>query len=567
MKTTSRWIRGWASALPALALSLLAACGGGGGNEPANSGDNGSGGNGGNGGNGAPIATEFVAVGSSARTASLGWKPVSGATGYTLERKTGASAYAPIATLGADADTFIDDGLAQNTAYDYRLVPNGANAAPAEQQATTSADLPVVSAIGPAIGNASSGTVDAAGGQLATAAGDARLTLPSGAVPTGTAVSLQPIANTAPDGIGDGVHVHVAALPSQPLTLTLSYDATLDGEADGIGIALQRSDGSWLTLPVTTIDKAQRTLSAKLPPSLARGATNAQPQSARNAAAAATVSLDATVIKYLNFHLSPRQAVVETNKTQLLVPYARTLVAYGHICLPDEEFGCLPMPLLEKREVPFENSKAGYTRRWFVWAEEGGNAADGTITPRAGTGAIYKAPAKEPSPNPVIVTFSSKHDKSGRTITLTSSIRVKERVWTGTIHGTLEQHADLGFAFSAEAVWTRDANGTYRATGTQSVHVINYTCYGTPSPATVPLPPGALTIDSSVEPPRYTLDVGSIWNTVISGYCPGNGSGSVPMEVPGRLVVEGTLGGNGTKIEGTTSQNHITWDWALTSEL
>jgi hypothetical protein len=563
--TTSRWIGGWASALPALMVSLLAACGGGS-SEPGNGGDNSNGGNGGNGGNGAPIATPFVAVGSSARTASLGWKPVSGATGYTLERKTGASAYAPIATLGADADAFIDDGLAQNTAYDYRLVPNGANAAPAEQQATTSADVPVVSAVGAAIGNASSGTVDAAGGELATAAGDARLTLPGGAVPAGTAVSLQPVANTAPDGIGDGVQVRVGAMPSQPLTLTLSYEAALDGQADGIGIAMQRGDGSWLTLPVLAIDKTQRTLSAKLPPSLAGGTTNARPQSARTAAATA-VSLDVTVVKYLNFYLSPRQAVVETNKTQLLVPYAHTLVAYGHICLPDEELGCLPMPLVETREVPFENQKAGYTRRWFVWAEEGGDAASGTITPRSGTGAIYKAPAHEPNPNPVIVTFSSKHDKSGRTITLTSSIRVKQRVWTGTIHGTLEAHDDLGFAFSAEAVWTLDANGMYRATGTQSIHVLNYTCTGSASPATVPLPPGALTIDTSVEPPRYTLDVGSLWNTMITGVCPGHGTATVPMEVPGQLMVEGTVGGSGTKIEGTTSQNHITWDWALTSEL
>jgi hypothetical protein len=562
MITTSRWIARWANALPALTLGLLVACGGGGGSEPASGGDNGNG----NGGNGAPIATELVAVGSSARTASLGWKPVTGATGYTLERKTGASAYAPIATLGADADAFIDEGLTQNTAYGYRLVPNGVNAAPAEKQATTSADMPVVSAVGAAIGNASTGTIDAAGGQFA--AGDTRLTLPGGAVPGGTAVSLQPVANTAPDGVGDGVRLHLSARPSQPLTLTLSYDAALDGQADGIGIALQRNDGSWLTLPVTAIDKTQRTLSAKLPPSLAGGTmgSGVRPQAAR-ATAAADVSLDVTVIKYLNFHLSPRQAVVETNKTQLLVPYARTLVAYGHICLPDEELGCLPMPLLEKREVPFENQKAGYTRRWFVWAEEGGDAASGTITPRNGTGATYKAPAKEPNPNPVIVTFSSTHDKSGRTIALTSSIRVKERVWTGTIHGTLEQSADLGFAFSAEAVWVRDANGTYRATGTQSVHVLNFTCTGSASPATVPLPPGALTIDSSVEPPRYTLDVGSLWNTVITGVCPGHGTATVPMQVPGRLIVEGTIGNNGTRIEGTTSQNHITWDWALTSEL
>jgi hypothetical protein len=561
-------MRGWPNAVATLALGLLAACGGGGGGGEGTP-TGGNGGNGGNGGGGGtPIATELVAIGSSARTASLGWKPVAGATGYTLERKTGAAAFAPIAALDADADSFIDDGLAQNTAYHYRLVPNGVNATPGEQLATTSADMPVVTATGAATGSASTGTLDGAGGQLATAAGDARLTLPAGALASATPVSLQPVANTAPDGVGDGVQVQVGTLPLQPLTLTLSYDAALDAQADGLGIALRRGDGSWLTLPVLAIDKSQRTLSVKLSPSLAAGVagiSKAQSQSARRAATG--VALDVTVVKYLNFHLSPREAVVETGHTQLLVPYARTLVAYGHICLPDEELGCLPMPLLEKREVPFENQKAGYTRRWFVWAEEGGDAASGTITPRAGSGAIYKAPAQEPSPNPVIVTFTSKHDKSGRTITLTSSIRVKARVWTGTIHGTLEQHADLGFAFSAQAVWVKEADGTYRATGTQSVHVLNYTCTGSALPDTVPLPPGALTIDASVEPPRYKLDVGSVWNTAITGVCPGHGTATVPMQVPGQLVVEGTIGGNGKQIEGTTSQNHITWDWALTSEL
>ncbi|HET9207238.1 MAG TPA: hypothetical protein VFO28_13430, partial [Burkholderiaceae bacterium] len=87
MNPTSRWTSAWA-ALPTLALGLLTACGGGGGASPA--GDN----------NGnvtdAPVATPFVAVGSSARTASLGWKPVTGATGYTLERKTATAAFVPI---------------------------------------------------------------------------------------------------------------------------------------------------------------------------------------------------------------------------------------------------------------------------------------------------------------------------------------------------------------------------------------------------------------------------------------------------------------------------------------
>lgn len=559
--TTMEPRRRWPHLLAAIGLSLLAACGGGGGSGTPGNGN----------GTDTPVALSLTALGSSARTTSLAWTPVAGASGYTLERRTADSAWATIATLDAADDRYIDDGLVQETTYTYRLVAQGIAATPAEQAATTSADAPLVTAAAASLGGTpEAGELDAAGGSVASADGSVRVTLPAGALAARTTVSLQRTANPVPDGQGDGVRVHVDTMPSQPLTLTLRYDAALDANADGLGLALQRADGSWLSLPVTAIDKARRTLSATIAPSMAARETAtglARPASAR--AAAASVGLEFSVIKYLNFHLAPRESVVETGKTQLLVPYARTLVAIGHICLPDEEFGCIPMPLLDKREIPFENQKAGYTRQWFVFADEGGTPALGTITPRATSGAVYQAPAQEPTPNPVIVSFRSTHQKSGRVLTLSASIRVREPVWTMTLHGVLEQSADIGFAFSAEAVWTRvpGSENTYEATGTQSVHVINITCSGSASPGTVPLPPGALTIDRSVEPARYTLDVGSVWNSVVTGTCPGHGTASVGITVPGRLVVEGTVGGNGTTIEGTTSQNHITWDWALTNQL
>ena len=203
---------------------------------------------------------------------------------------------------------------------------------------------------------------------------------------------------------------------------------------------MQRADGSWLTLPIGAVDKAQRTLSVTLPASLATDANAqgmAKAQSARSAAAG--VSLDIDVVTYLNFYLSPRESTVRAGATQLLVPYAHTLVSYGSVCAADETGSCaLRLPLLDTREVTFENQKAGYSRRWFVFAEEGGTPSLGTITPRAGSGAVYHAPAQVPTPNPVIVTFSSRHNKSGRTLTLTASVRVEAPVWTGTVHG----HAD-----------------------------------------------------------------------------------------------------------------------------
>jgi hypothetical protein len=96
--------------------------------------------------------------------------------------------------------------------------------------------------------------------------------------------------------------------------------------------------------------------------------------------------------------------------------------------------------------------------------------------------------------------------------------------------------------------------------------VIEITCTGTVSPSSAVLPPGALVIDRSVNPPRYTLDVGSLWPTTLTGVCP-DGSGSVGFEVPGRLIVEGTVSGNGSSITGNAVINGIAWDWALSSQL
>lgn len=557
--------RRFAPAIAAALFGLLTACGGGGGDGP--SAPDGGGGGGGAGA-GIPAAVELVALGSSAHTASLAWKAVAGATGYTVERRSAGSTFAPVATLGAQTRAWLDDGLAQDTAYVYRVVPAGVAATATEQTATTSADAPVVTAVGAAQGQESGATADAAGAAT-LAHGAVRLSLPAGAVPAGTALALRTVSNTAPDGLGDGVAVRIAAQPSRPVTITLGWTADEDTLADGLGVAMQRGDGSWLALPVIAVDTAARTVSVELQPALAAGGAGAlaKPQSARGAAA--DVSLEVHVVKYLNFHLTPRSSVVRTHQTRLLVPSARTRVVIGKICIEDPEYGCIPMPIVDTREIPFDNQKDGYTRRWFVEDQEGGSTALGTIVPRAGSGAVYHAPAQEPAPNPVTVAFRSTHVKTGRTLTLRASVRVKQPIWTGTIDGMLEQSADIGFAFSAQAVWTPMAgsqDSVFQATGTQSVHVIDNTCSASASPGTVALPPGALTIDRSVDPARYTLDVGSLWNTTITGTCPGHGSTSVGMLVPGRLQVEGTVGGDGTLIQGSTSMNGIFWGWSLKAE-
>jgi len=57
-----------------------------------------------------------------------------------------------------------------------------------------------------------------------------------------------------------------------------------------------------------------------------------------------------------------------------------------NLCIPEETYGCIPSPLVEKREVPFDNLSAVCSRKWLVVADEGGAPGLGTRTPRAGSG-------------------------------------------------------------------------------------------------------------------------------------------------------------------------------------
>lgn len=574
MKTLQRTAARLGSLL--VLLASLAACGGGDSSPGPNiNPDPGPG----PGGQTTAFAAGFKAVGSSDSTVSLGWTKAAGASGYTVERMLGNGTWVPVATLNAQAQHYLDGGLQRNTRYSYRVRAEG-TAQQAQTIADTGEEAALVTPLAAATGSMVAHTVGTAGGRVVSPDGRFSFDVPAGALGANGAVRLQPIANTAPDGIAEGVLLQVEGGLNKPLALTVGYDVAQSPDADGLGVALQRADGSWLAMPVTALDKAARTLTVALDGGLHSGAPSPSPSPAPASAgpdrasilsSAVSVTLDFRVVLYRNFYLSPRQANLKVGESQVFVPYAYTRGVIGTVCVPDDTYGCVPMPLIGAQAVPFENSKPGYSRRWYVFAQEGGDAASGTVTPQATLGALYRAPARVPDVNPVLVSFVSTHQPSGRTVTVTASVTVKEPVWTGIARGTLSAAAggDLAFSMSIQAVWTPDPQGDgsrYTANGTQSLAVIEITCTGTVSPSSAALPPGALVIDRSVNPPRYTLDVGSLWRTTLTGVCP-DGSGSVGFEVPSRLMVEGRVEGNGTSITGTAVVNGIAWDWALSSQL
>lgn len=508
---------------------------------------------------GAPVAV--TALSGSADSVSLGWTSSHAADGYRVERQTASGQWLPLAELPSDSRDFVDEGLAPESTYRYRLLARSDGEVLGSAQVTTinqQAPSTTAGVLGPELAR---GLVGPAGVRLASADGQAVVDVPPGAFTAATELVLHSTTNTAPGGQGLGIEISAASVPVKPLRLSLGLGVTPTAAAAGLRVATQRGDGSWL---------AQRTL-VRSPQVLTVALTQSRNASARASAgglaAAAPFRIRAAV--FTDVYLKPETATVPVGGHRELTPYARTLQSESDCSDIDADSLCVPTPVLV--EQPLRNEKAGYSRQWYVEGIPSGNSAVGQVATQLGSGAMYIAPDRTPSPNPVNVTFVSQNLKTGRTLALSAQIEIVEPRWTGTLHGTLGGGDGLAFGMSAEGVWTLEPGGTlarFTATGTQSIHVINITCTASASPSSAALPPGSLQIDRSTNPPTYTLDVGSLWDTVITGTCPGQpGQASVPMKVPGKLQVTGPVTGNGTRIEGRTIFGGIDWEWALSSEL
>lgn len=532
--------------------TLLTACGGGGGASPTPTtpptGPT----------EPAPAAVVLTANASSAHHASLAWPAVAGASGYVVQRASTGAAFATVAELPAEATSWVDSGLNANSAYTYRVAARG-GVASAERVVTTTGDLPLTTPVGEVGAELARATVGAAGGRISADNGSVIVDVPAGAFTTATEIVLRAQTNTVPGAAGDGVQLEMASTPAKPLAVTLRHAESETGNAAGLAVAVQQADGSWLALPATT-EPDKPMLSAKLPMASVSAPAPAQLQ------ASASVKQSVGAVKAL--WLDPSDTVLWVTESERFVPKARVLQAVSGACddvTPAEDDLCIPTPgtVLEPRTLAFTNTKAGYTREWRVQGQAGGTTALGTVQPDGNIGAIYTAPAHKPSPSTVTVSFVSRHNKSGRSIELKAKALVMEPVWTGTIVGLLDGTTDIGFEMTIEGVWTvekmENSVASLRATGTQSLRVINVVCTATASPSRVTLPPGLLTVDIRNE--TYSLDAGSLWNTAITGVCP-DGTGTAGMEVPGHFETTGALPTDG-RLQGSAHMNHITWTWDL----
>jgi len=91
--------------------------------------------------------------------------------------------------------------------------------------------VPAVTPVGTPVGNPVSKTIGSGGGLLASSDGKIELTIPAGALSSNTNISIQPVTNEAPGGIGLSYHLMPDGTKfAKPVTLTYHYtDKDING--------------------------------------------------------------------------------------------------------------------------------------------------------------------------------------------------------------------------------------------------------------------------------------------------------------------------------------------------
>ncbi|WP_341837521.1 hypothetical protein WJU16_06520 [Chitinophaga pollutisoli] len=119
--------------------------------------------------------------------------------------------------------------------------------------------------IGTSLGTAVTKDIGPQGGNIASADGKLRITVPAGAVAANTTFSVEPVTNTLPGSPGIAYRLKPEGKFPKPLTLQFTYNTTdLDStDAEALFLAFQPADGIWRMVTRTQLDKQNRTLTVE----------------------------------------------------------------------------------------------------------------------------------------------------------------------------------------------------------------------------------------------------------------------------------------------------------------
>lgn len=118
--------------------------------------------------------------------------------------------------------------------------------------------------VGVPVGDAVKKTINQQGGELTSADGTIKVIIPAGALEASKEISIQPINNELPGGIGNAFRIlpHGVSF-KKPVTVKVSYKPEDLAETlpELLDIAYQDTAGNWITPSNSVVDKTNRTLS------------------------------------------------------------------------------------------------------------------------------------------------------------------------------------------------------------------------------------------------------------------------------------------------------------------
>ncbi len=272
----------------------------------------------------------------------------------------------------------------------------------------------IVTDRGTAQGNAATSIIGSNGGTLSSADGKLTVTIPSGALPSNTTISIQPISNEGPLGLGMGYRLAPEGISfQQPITLTFTYDeALLDNtHEDFLWIITQADDNSWNAVMKSEVNTSANTVTVTT-----------------------THFSDWALARFIDLNLEPASKTVLRGKSVglKLTGFSRDQ--------PQTEDELVPLvPIDPNTDVlrPLTTIPANEAQlldfRITGWSLNGASAPvsnnHGSLNASKST-ATYKAPTAKPNTNPVAVSVHLEATQNGTAqtthYTVTSSISVIE---------------------------------------------------------------------------------------------------------------------------------------------
>jgi len=270
---------------------------------------------------------------------------------------------------------------------------------------------PVITDIGTPTGAPSDTTIGPSGGTLHSADGRLTVTIPADALSSAATISIQPVTNNAPLGLGSGYRLLPEGITfAKPVELTFHYDEQLlqQSPEDFLWIVTQAGDRSWNAILKSVLDKNAKTVTVTT-----------------------THFSDWSLGRFMDFSLNPSSSTVQVGQSvqlgvsgfvrekdpQELVPLTFTTVT-------DDGLDILtPLP-----SFSIENRLKSF--RIKQWTMNGVAApvsnSHGSLN-ASGNRATYTAPDQVPANNPVAVSVQLEAKNEGgssATFLLVSNIRV-----------------------------------------------------------------------------------------------------------------------------------------------